>query len=707
MALVRVRHANTYWGTVAAGSPDGSDGAPFNYTWAQVLSSAAAGNTVSLHPACQFDVTTSDGFIMDGVIGPTNMTGIIERWDVPGFEGIFPTFNALEWVPSGAWVDVGSGRWQCTFDGALGASTRNWSTGIEIQGWWGLTKGKNSRADGLAAGTNRRLATIGECTAAGEYHMGSDGGGTPRMRLTVYTGGANPTTFFGSYAVHGGQGIGISCTTFCNVKYITFKSLMALGGSIAHFWPSADRVNEFLEFHDMIHLCGIGSGWSWDTYPPGTAVGATTNAAGYAGGATVITLASAGTGSIVGTTNFGDAISFTGDSNIYRVVANSGASNVSDGGTVTLAAPGLLQAIPASATAITVRKVADNRDMVIYRPAGRSRYPTQPRVVNNVLSQEINPQNGVILTHNVKRIDFWDVRFGGYSHGQVFGAQQDGRTEVGNTQAHRDIRFLTSRHDDPGDGFGAYNTLNCGISADYQRGIGFLSTNFYFGPLKIIGQRTQSQLGGSGIFACIFPPGSSIPYSEGTLPSNNYNASNGVVLQNLPSSGSLPISDIRIVGAMLDATGNIALGWSNDSPGTPNNSLRVEGCLIYDPSQVKYRAAANVAQANLVAPNASIHNYDFTSGDGPQPHVLRNNTFVKTDGGPVLALKRAGSDPLGTLCGMLDGYTATELNALAGWGAEGNVQYTSLAAAGFDASGTYTGPRLAPTRRGASSRGYR
>lgn len=84
------------------------------------------------------------------------------------------------------------------------------------------------------------------------------------------------------------------------------------------------------------------------THTKGTASGATTNAAGYAVGATTITLAAAGTGTIVA----GDVITFAGDVNKYIVAA--GDTNVADGGTITLAAPGLMQAIPAAATAITV-----------------------------------------------------------------------------------------------------------------------------------------------------------------------------------------------------------------------------------------------------------------------------------------------------------------------------------------------------------------
>jgi len=84
------------------------------------------------------------------------------------------------------------------------------------------------------------------------------------------------------------------------------------------------------------------------THTKGTAASATTNTAGYAVGSTTITLASAGTGTIL----VNDFITFAGDTNRYRVV--TGDTDVSGGGTVVLAAPGLRQAIPAAATAITL-----------------------------------------------------------------------------------------------------------------------------------------------------------------------------------------------------------------------------------------------------------------------------------------------------------------------------------------------------------------
>ena len=80
---------------------------------------------------------------------------------------------------------------------------------------------------------------------------------------------------------------------------------------------------------------GVSIRESAQIYNPtsGTASGATTNNAGYAVGATTITLASAGTGTILA----GDVITFAGDTNQYNVV--SGDADVSNGGTITLAAP--------------------------------------------------------------------------------------------------------------------------------------------------------------------------------------------------------------------------------------------------------------------------------------------------------------------------------------------------------------------------------
>lgn len=94
----------------------------------------------------------------------------------------------------------------------------------------------------------------------------------------------------------------------------------------------------------------------------GDGASATTNAAGYAVGATVITLASAGTGTILA----GDVITLAGDSSQYVVA--SGDADVSGGGTITLNAPGLRVAIATSTTAITV-VAAGSRNIAFTRSA--------------------------------------------------------------------------------------------------------------------------------------------------------------------------------------------------------------------------------------------------------------------------------------------------------------------------------------------------
>lgn len=115
------------------------------------------------------------------------------------------------------------------------------------------------------------------------------------------------------------------------------------------------RVNEAgtqmtLRQGELLDLYGMSAKESAQTvsHTKGTAAGATTDDAGYAVGDTVITLASAGTGTILDN----DTITFAGDTNKYVVV--SGDAAVAGGGTITIEAPGLRVAIPAADTAITV-----------------------------------------------------------------------------------------------------------------------------------------------------------------------------------------------------------------------------------------------------------------------------------------------------------------------------------------------------------------
>jgi len=113
-----------------------------------------------------------------------------------------------------------------------------------------------------------------------------------------------------------------------------------------------------------VHGMAIRESAQIRSHTAGNASGATTTPTGYAVGTTTITLASAGSGTILP----GDVIAFAGDPNRYVVTA--GDSNVADGGTITIAAPGLRQAIPAAATAITVvassvRNMCFSRDAIV------------------------------------------------------------------------------------------------------------------------------------------------------------------------------------------------------------------------------------------------------------------------------------------------------------------------------------------------------
>ncbi len=105
----------------------------------------------------------------------------------------------------------------------------------------------------------------------------------------------------------------------------------------------------------------------------GTAASATTNTTGYAIGATVLTLASAGTGAVIA----GDIMTVPGDPEKYVIA--SGDADVSNGGTITIAEPGLQKAIPAAATAITII-AATTRNMFFHRSAIQlaARAPAMP-----------------------------------------------------------------------------------------------------------------------------------------------------------------------------------------------------------------------------------------------------------------------------------------------------------------------------------------
>lgn len=128
------------------------------------------------------------------------------------------------------------------------------------------------------------------------------------------------------------------------------------------------------------------------TKTAGTGASATTNNAGYAVGSTTFTLASAGTGTILA----GDYITFAGDSNVYLVT--SGDADVSNGGTITIAEPGIRVAMSAATKAITV-VAASTRNIGFTRSALHlvARAPALPQegdlAIDRMMLQD--PRSGI------------------------------------------------------------------------------------------------------------------------------------------------------------------------------------------------------------------------------------------------------------------------------------------------------------------------
>lgn len=114
----------------------------------------------------------------------------------------------------------------------------------------------------------------------------------------------------------------------------------------------------------------------------GTAASATTDNAGYAIGASTLTLASAGTGTILPQ----DVLTFAGDTNKY--VVGTGDADVSNGGSITLNTPGLRVAMSAATKNITMTStytgnLAFERNAIVgvMRPPIMPPNPTQSQLL--------------------------------------------------------------------------------------------------------------------------------------------------------------------------------------------------------------------------------------------------------------------------------------------------------------------------------------
>jgi hypothetical protein len=147
----------------------------------------------------------------------------------------------------------------------------------------------------------------------------------------------------------------------------------------------------------------LGAFWAMDQNTPrhvaGTALGATTNNAGYAVGVKTVTLASAGTGTVL----VGDVITFAGHDQTYTITAGDG--DVSGGGTLSFE-PGLAAVIPGSNTAITLKgshrvNLAFHRDAFAF--ASRPFAGADPLGLGNFQSA-VDPVSGLALRLEVSRL---------------------------------------------------------------------------------------------------------------------------------------------------------------------------------------------------------------------------------------------------------------------------------------------------------------
>lgn len=146
----------------------------------------------------------------------------------------------------------------------------------------------------------------------------------------------------------------------------------------------------------------LGADWYLDQNVPyhtaGTASGATTDSAGYSLGVKTVTLASAGTGTLLA----GDVITFAGDSQTY--VITTGDADVSNGGSISFE-PGLKVAMSAATKAITV-KASHRVNLMFHRDAfalaSRPFSGADPMNIGNFASA-VDPVSGLALRLEISR----------------------------------------------------------------------------------------------------------------------------------------------------------------------------------------------------------------------------------------------------------------------------------------------------------------
>lgn len=151
----------------------------------------------------------------------------------------------------------------------------------------------------------------------------------------------------------------------------------AFRGNAQYYGYNTAGSADFLRQGILMNIHGVNVRESQQIYSAtaGNNSGGRTNNAGYAIGDSTLTLDSNGTGTILA----GDVVSITGDGSGRKYVVTTGDSDVSNGGTIVLGAPGLKGTLSAATHAITVDTSTD-KNMMFSRNAIHlvTRAPARP-----------------------------------------------------------------------------------------------------------------------------------------------------------------------------------------------------------------------------------------------------------------------------------------------------------------------------------------
>lgn len=140
----------------------------------------------------------------------------------------------------------------------------------------------------------------------------------------------------------------------------------AFRGNAQYYSSDKAGSDSFLRQGILLNIHGVNireSEQAVETFTKGTGASVSTDGSAYSIGDTVITINSLGTGTILA----GDIVKFEDDADNQYVVT-SGDADVSDGGSITIAEPGLKVAMPASAKTVTVQDQSE-RNVALSRNA--------------------------------------------------------------------------------------------------------------------------------------------------------------------------------------------------------------------------------------------------------------------------------------------------------------------------------------------------